>query len=137
MLGKAHARNLYQRLERLDLLTMMRHEGASSYDVIIATDVFIYLGKLDEIFGEIKRLLCPGGFAAFSIETLEALSNGKSSQDVQQDYQLEVTGRYSHSPDYVTRLASANGLQVQKAVATHIRMENGKPINGHLVLLKN
>lgn len=137
MLEKARARNIYQRLERLDLLTMMQHEKASSYDVIIATDVFIYLGKLDEVFSEIKRLLCPGGFVAFSIETLEDSSNEGAGQSVQREYQLEVTGRYSQSLNYVTRLASANGLEVHKVVATQIRMENGKPVNGHLVLLRD
>ncbi len=134
MLEKAHARNLYQRLERLDLLTMMRAEKASSYDVIIAADVFIYLGKLDEVISEIKRLLCQGGFFAFSIETLEALPNEEASQDIQQEYQLESTGRYSHSPGYMTRLASANGFQIREMAATQLRMERGKMVNGYLVL---
>ena len=50
---------------------MMRNEPSGSYDVIIAADVFIYLGKVDEIVQEIKRLLAPGGRFALSIEALE------------------------------------------------------------------
>ncbi len=138
MLGKASERNLYQRLERMDLLTMMRGENASSYDVIIAADVFIYLGKLDEIVSEIRRLLSPGGIFSFSIEALDALPNDeKDSQDVQQEYQLGNTGRYSHSPNYITRLASANGFLAQEMTVTQLRMERDKPVNGYLVLWKN
>jgi len=137
MLEKARAHNLYQRLERLDLLTMMRAEKASSYDVIVAADVFIYLGKLDEIISEIKRLLCPGGFFAFSIEALGGLSNEEVSQGIQREYQLENTGRYSHSTSYINRLAAASGFLVQEMAATQLRMERNKQINGYLVLWKS
>ncbi len=137
MLKKAQARNLYQRLERFDLLTMMQGEKTSCYDVIIAADVFIYLGKIDEIISEVKRLLCPGGVFAFSIEALGALSNEQASQGIQREYQLENTGRYSHSPGYLTRLAAAAGFLQQEMVATQIRLEQDKPINGYLVLWKS
>ena len=134
MLEKARARNVYQRLERLDLLTMMRSEQASSYDVIIAADVFIYLGKLDEIISEIKRLLCPGGVFAFSVEAHAALVNEEAMQGVQPDYQLGHTRRYSHSTDYIARLAAANGFSIQEMAAAQLRLEQSIPINGHLVL---
>ena len=137
MLHMARARNLYQRLEHQDLLVMMQHEKASSYDVIIAADVFIYLGKLDGIFSEIKRLLCPGGIAAFSIEAMETSSVGEANQGVQPEYRLELSGRYSHTPDFVTRLAIADGFQVEKVVSAQIRTENGKPVNGYMVLLRS
>lgn len=137
MLEKAHARNLYQRLERLDLLTMMREEKTSSYDVIIAADVFIYLGKLDDVVSEIKRLLCPGGIFAFSVEALELPSNEEVSQSAQREYQLENSCRYTHSANYINRLASANGFFTHEMAATQIRMELGKSVNGYLVLWKS
>lgn len=137
MLEKARERNLYQRLERLDLLTMMRDEKASSYDVIIAADVFVYIGKLDEIVVEIKRLLRPGGVFAFTVEDLVVLRNGETSQGAQREYQLENTGRYTHSADYITRLASAHGLLLREMVAAQIRKESGKPVNSYLVLWEN
>jgi len=137
MLEKAHARKLYQRLECLDLLTMMQGEQASSYDLIIAADVFIYLGRLDEIICEIKRLLCPGGVFAFSIETLEALSNVEAVQGDEREYQLKNTGRYAHSAKYLNRLASANDFLIQEMVATQIRTEHGKPVIGYMGLWKS
>jgi predicted TPR repeat methyltransferase len=137
MLEKARARNVYQRLEHLDLLKMMQGEKASSYDVIIAADVFIYLGKLDEVISEIKRLLCPGGVFAFSIEALGVLSDEEASQGVQQEYKLESTGRYTHSNNYITRLAFDNGFLPKEMAAAQIRMEDNKPVNGYLVLWKS
>ena len=134
MLEKAQARQLYHRLERLDLLTMMRSEAASSYDVIILADVFIYIGKVDEIIGEIKRLLSPGGVVAFSIETLDASLNEGPSRSVQLDYQLRDTGRYAQSVAYMDRLASAFGFTIKAMVGTPIRVEGGKPVNGYLAL---
>ena len=134
MLKKAHARNLYHRLEHSDLLTMMQGENTSSYNVIIAADVFIYLGRLDEIISEIKRLLCPDGIFIFSIEILEVLSNDETGQSTQREYQLENTGRYSHSLDYMGSLAFANDFTVHRTEVAELRMENGKPINGCLML---
>jgi len=126
MLEKARARNLYQRLVRADLLSMMHAEPASSYGLVIAADVFVYAGKLDEIVGEIKRLLSAGGIFAFSTESMEAVSGSDSG------YRLENTGRYAHSVEYLSGLASTNGFRILEIVATQIRTEHGKPVNGHM-----
>lgn len=134
MLEKAQARKIYQRLERLDLLAMMHGEKSSSYDVIILADVFIYIGKVDEIISEMKRILCPGGVVAFSIETLDALPADGPSQGDPLEYQLKDTGRYTQSVGYMGRLASANGFLINAMVATQIRVEGGKPVNGYLAL---
>ncbi len=137
MLEKARARNLYQRLECSDVLTMIRGEQASSYDLITSADVFIYIGEIDEIIGEIKRLLRPGGFFAFSIEALGALPGVEATQSDERKYQLQETGRYAHSVKYLARLASANGFLVQEMAATQIRTDHGKPIDGYIGLWKS
>ncbi len=71
MLEKARERNLYDRLEHRDLLSMMKLEPASSYDIISAADVFIYVGKLDDVVREAARLLRIGGTLVFSVEAIE------------------------------------------------------------------
>ncbi len=137
MLEKAAARGIYRRLERQNLLTMMLAEKTSSYDVVFSADVFIYIGRIDEIVAEVKRLLVPGGLFAFSIETLETLTDEETDQGVQGDFRLEQTGRYSQSLGYLSRLATANGFLPQQMMATPIRTEQGKPVNGHLILWKS
>ncbi len=131
MLEKARARNLYQRLERSDLLGMMQGEKAASHDLVIAADVFVYVGRLEEIVAEVKRLLTPGGMFAFSTEALE----DAQGEDI--GYRLEPTGRYSHAVAYLSRLAAANGFRVLESVPTRIRTEHGKPVNGHMAVWQN
>lgn len=136
MLEKARVRNLYRRLECSDLLTMMRGETASSYDLVMAADVFVYVGKLDEIVGEVKRLLRPGGFFAFSVESLEKPSGHEARQGGEQGYRLQKTGRYAHAEEYLTRLAIAEDFRVQEIVDAQIRIDRGVPIVGYHTLWK-
>jgi len=137
MLEKTRARNLYQRLEHADLLTMMRGEIAEGYDAIFAADVFPYMGKLDEISVEIKRLLSPGGVFAFTVEALAEPSGGEAKPTAEQEYRLENTGRYTHTASYLNRLASANGFLIAESVATYIRTQRDQPVDGYLVLWKS
>ena len=134
MLEKARERNLYHRLEQLDLLTMMRGEAAASYDVVSAADVFVYLGKLDELVHQAQRLLRPGGFFAFSVESLEALTDDTASLSTRRDYQLNTTGRYAHSIAYLARMAAHNGFDVLSTTGTQSRLDKGKPVQGYLAL---
>lgn len=132
MLAKAQEKNLYQRLEKSELLAMMKNETASSYDVIIAADVFVYIGRLDPVMEEIKRLLRPGGLFAFSVESLEALSGEEGIKD----YQLNQTGRYAHSPGYIDRIALVSGFNKLGLTPDNIRLEKGEPVMGWLALFE-
>ncbi len=134
MLAKAHARGIYQQLVCDDLLTMMRAEPSGSWDVITSADVFIYIGKLDEVIAEAKRLLRPRGMLAFSIETIEAARTGDAAKAQNMDYQLEVTGRYSQSEKYLNQLALDNSFAQEVMTATVLRQESGTPVPGRLVL---
>nr|WP_190272145.1 methyltransferase domain-containing protein [Sideroxydans lithotrophicus] len=134
MLEQARARKLYQRLEQADLVTMMQGEPAASFDVIVAADVFVYLGKLDDVIAEAGRLLRPGGILAFSVEDCDMSPRRSDAQGEVPDYQLKNTGRYGQSLGYLARLASVNGLQIQEEVATQLRIDHGKPILGHICL---
>ncbi|MDD5179978.1 MAG: tetratricopeptide repeat protein [Gallionellaceae bacterium] len=128
MLARAHARNVYHRLVHSDLLPMMRGEETSSYDMIIAADVFVYLGMLDEIVSEAKRLLRAGGYFMFSVEALEALPIEAAVSENKLGYRLNQSGRYAHSASYLERLASASGFTSLSMISTPVRLEDGLPI---------
>ena len=49
----------------------MRQEREATYDLVLAADVFVYIGKLDEMMAEARRVLRPGGLMGFSIENIE------------------------------------------------------------------
>jgi predicted TPR repeat methyltransferase len=134
MLAKARARDIYSRLEHMDLLAMMREEAALSYDMVMSTDVFVYIGRLDELFGEAQRLLRAGGLFAFSVESLDAITGEAPDLPDARDFRLNATGRYTHSLDYVTRIASNNGLEMLSMKEMQVRVEYGRAVTGYLML---
>ncbi len=130
MLEKAAQLNLYHRLEHTDILAMMKKEPDASYDLIAATDVFIYLGALDELVVEAKRLLRPNGIFAFSTECLpESASLAKH-----QGFELNDTGRYTHAISYLNKLANDAEFNILETKEAIIRENDGKPVIGHLSL---
>lgn len=136
MLAKAGSRNVYDALIRSDLLDMMSKEESSSYDAITSADVFIYVGDIQSIANQARRLLSCRGLFAFSVESL--FPGGLDSSHMQGGltYRLEKTGRYSHSKDYITQLASNSGFDVISIDSSAIRFEQNIPIDGYLVLLR-
>ncbi len=134
MLARARARNIYSRLEHGDLLSMMQNEAPASYDILISADVFIYVGKLDELFGQARRLLRPGGLFAFSVESLDAVTDGGSASVAAPGYQLNPTGRYAHSAAYLLRMASHHGFAILTDMNIQCRLEQGKEVRGRLML---
>jgi predicted TPR repeat methyltransferase len=94
--------------------------------LILAADVFIYVGGLDQVFKATGAALRSGGLLAFSIEEEEG-SDG---------YVLRPTGRYAHSIGYIRRLAEAAGLRELSLEECVLRMDKGQPINGYIVVLE-
>ena len=109
---------------------MMRGEAAASYDLVAATDVFIYVGALDGLVAEAKRILRRNGVFAFSAESLEALSASISMTD-SSDFRLQETGRYVHSIKYLNRLAEECGFKVLEIKEEPCRQEKGGQIMGY------
>ncbi len=138
MLEKARARNVYQRLVHGDLISTMQEEKAAGYDLIVAADTFIYLGKLDDVAREAERLLADGGLFAFSVEALEALPGTPPGAPPPSDYQLQPAPscRYAHSSEYIDRLASENHLAVRHRAMAHLRNSVGTSVRGYLVVME-
>jgi len=140
MLEKARERGLYHRLEHADLLSLMEREPASSYDIIAAADVFIYLGNLAGIVREAARLLRAGGLFVFSVEAIETMGETRpppanAGTQPRNDYRLLASGRYAHAADYLRSLARDNGFGKVDIAAADIRLERGVPVRGWLAML--
>jgi predicted TPR repeat methyltransferase len=129
MLDKARAHSIYTRLENADLLAALQCEPGASYDAVTATDVFVYIGKIDAIVAEARRVLRQGGLFGFSVEALDPLD-----KETKQDAKLLMSGRYAHAAPYLRRLAEQHGFTVVHFSATDIRLERGAPIAGWLAL---
>lgn len=134
MLAKAEARGGYTRLMQGDLLPAMQAEPSATFDVIVAADVFIYVGKIDAVVAQAQRLLAPGGLLAFTVESMEAAEPSPDDADLARGHRLERSGRYTHAEAHLRALAAQHGLRVLTHQATTIRQDKGRSLAGLLVI---
>jgi len=125
MLVRAKERNLYDELVEGDL-TVGLGTAKDAYDVVIAADVFVYVGELKQVFEATARALRPNGLFAFSLEAEEG----------DDGFVLRPTGRYAHSVGYMRTLAEATGLREVHLEQSVLRMDKGQPIDGYIVVLR-
>lgn len=124
MLDKARARELYDELHCGDLVPTLETESGA-WELLLAADVFVYLGDLAAVLAASSRALRPGGWLLFSVE-----------QGDQEDFVLGKSGRYAHSVDYLRGLADATGLSVCAIRETILRQDFGQDVKGWLLALQ-
>ena len=125
MLGQARRRGLYRRLEHADLRDFLAAH-AEPADLILAADVFTYVGTLDDLFVQVRRLLAPDGVFAFTLER----------DDADEDFRLLPTLRYAHSEAYVRRLAARHGFTVRDIITDGLRTDQARTLPALYVYLQ-
>lgn len=123
MLDAAAARGLYDALWQGDVA---EHLAATErrYDVLVAADVFIYVGALEAVFAGARRVLRPGGWFAFSVEPAAS------------GLQLQPSLRYAHGDDHVQALAAAQGFGVRQVERGALRRDERHTVAGRYWLLQ-
>jgi predicted TPR repeat methyltransferase len=124
----AAGRPLYDRVVTSHLVPGLE-AFENAFDLILAADVFIYVGALDAVMPAAARALRPGGWMAFSLERLDPAVSDSSVAAQGFDFHL----RYRHSLGYVRKAATAAGLAEVAAVSAHLR-DDVPP--GWLVILR-
>jgi predicted TPR repeat methyltransferase len=127
MLDIARSKGRYRELHEAEIEAFLHRPEtlAMGYDLVIAADVFVYVGRLDEVFARLREVLPAGGLLAFSVEHDEA-----------GDYQLQPSSRYAHGERYIAELAQANGFERLPPQSAPVRQENKMDIPGRLELLR-
>ena len=123
MLAKARALKLYDRLATGDLLDALSGRPGRR-DLLVAADTLPYLGDLAPVFDGAARVLRPGGWFAFSTETIEGDS-----------FVLKADGRYAHGRRYVERM-TAGRFEVAGEVTAPLRRAAGRTVVGDFFLLR-
>ncbi|MCL4791753.1 MAG: tetratricopeptide repeat protein [Gammaproteobacteria bacterium] len=126
MLDKARARKLYDELVVGELCAFMTSRPAA-FDLVLLADTLVYFGALEEAFRTAHSTLTPGGIFAFALE---------SRPDNGPDHQLELHGRYSHRPDYVTRLLTASGYTLRSLEPVVLRRELNTDVAGIAIVAR-
>jgi len=125
MLEQARKLGVYRELIHADLGEFLA-ATALRPDLILAADVFVYVGDLATVFRSARRLLDPGGCLAFTVE------RAKEGEDIQ----LLPSLRYAHSEAYVRRLADEARFTSVRISEAPIRHDQTTPIMGLYVYLE-
>jgi len=124
MLEECKSKEIYNDLF-LDDIENFLNNTSTTYDLIVAADVFIYIGSLDLIFNTVSNVLNQNGFFIFSIEYVKGY-----------DFELQPTRRYGHTLTYIEKLSLKMGLNIIEIKSELIRKENSEDIKGFTVLLQ-
>src|ERR1700761_840673 len=119
MIERAAATKLYDELHVAEAVHWLR-ATAERHDLVVACDVFIYLGDLAPMFEAVARVLVPGGVFAFTVEEGHADAG----------YDLLPTLRYAHSEAWLRELARAHALRVTRCERATLREGHGEAIVG-------
>jgi predicted TPR repeat methyltransferase len=124
MVERARDKGVYDDLATGDVCQYLQ-ASQQKYDLIMATDVFPYIGDLSFVFKTISEHAMHDCYFIFSVETAH-----------EQDYVLRSSGRFAHSRHYIESLANSHNFVIADSRATDLRMEGTQPIKGDLFVLK-
>jgi predicted TPR repeat methyltransferase len=125
MLDKAATLGVYERLVRADVIEHLQ-SSEHRYDLVLAADVFIYIGDLDGVFEGVARVLAPDGVFCFSVELAAP----------ERTFELRPSLRYAHGEPYLRSLAERHGFALRRSLARPIREEQGTAIDGLFLYLE-
>lgn len=121
MLEAARATGAYDALHQAELLDFLARQPPRSLDLVLAADVFIYVGTLEPVFAAVRRVLAADGVFAFTVEEAPAAV----------DWELRATARYAHSARHLDTLAARHGFtDAAPAERITLRLEQRQPVAG-------
>lgn len=125
MIEKAHEKAVYDELAVADAVATLE-AAPQTYDLVIAADVFPYIGRVDEVFRACRGALRNDGLFAFSTEADESIDT----------YVLRPTNRYAHAAAYLRQEAARAGFVEAGFESVVLRKDRGKPVDGYLFVLR-
>jgi predicted TPR repeat methyltransferase len=126
MLARAAERQLYDGLDCDDIRAWLAARPGS-FDLLVAADVLVYIGALDELFAHARTAARAGAAFCLSVERDDVAA---------QAYALGAAGRYLHSRAYLEQVAQATGWRIEQAADVTLREDGGRPVAGLLLLLR-
>jgi len=128
MVEIAHEKDLYETLYVAEVEDFLEDNDDEPFDLITATDVLPYLGALEPLFFGAAENMVPGGIFVFSSEALPE-GDGRS-------YIVGPHQRFLHSEAYIRARLADTGFDVVEVGEINVRMQDGQPSPGHLVIAR-
>jgi predicted TPR repeat methyltransferase len=125
MIEQARALGVYDHLVHADITEHLRHAN-ERHDLVLAADVFIYIGDLAPIFEAVGEVVSAGSLFCFSTEVAGPETRG---------FELLPSLRYAHAESYLRGLAGQHGFEVVKLSRELIREDQRRAIDGVFVYL--
>lgn len=124
MLAVAAQKQIYDELITQDITTYLtdKHE---QFDLIMAGDVFVYMGQLDTILNLAYAALRDQGLIIFNAEI-----------GTESDFKMNQSGRFSHHKSYIDSLAKKYHFNIRNYQTCLTRMQNNEAVYGHLYVLQ-
>ncbi|GEO83098.1 MULTISPECIES: methyltransferase domain-containing protein [Alphaproteobacteria] len=130
MVEIAHEKDLYETLYVAEVEDFLEDNDEEAFDLITATDVLPYLGALEPLFFGAAENMADGGLFIFSSETLpDDILAGRP-------YMVGPHQRFAHSEAYVRERLAATGFEIVEISDINVRMQDGNPTPGHLVIAR-
>ena len=106
------------------------------FDLIVAADIFPYLGELEDFFEAISKNISLGGMLAFSCETLPDQNFKEPYPD--KGWTITPYQRFAHHEIYIKAfLKRYHFSKIHTFEAITVRTEEGAPIAGWLVIAQS
>ena len=128
MVEIAHEKDVYETLFVAEVEDFLDDNDEDAFDLITATDVLPYLGALEPLFFGAAENLTPGGLFIFSSETLPQADT--------RPYAVGPHQRFLHAESYIRERLTATGFELVEMTGINVRMQEGEPSLGHLVIAK-
>lgn len=128
MVEIAHEKDLYETLYVAEIEDFLEDNDDEPFDLVTATDVLPYLGALEPLFFGVAEIMVEGGIFVFSSEML--------AEDAGEAYKVGANQRFLHKESYVRARLDATGFDVVEITDINVRMQDGNPSPGHLVVAR-
>lgn len=130
MVEIAHEKEIYETLYVAEVEDFLEDNDDDAFDLITATDVLPYLGALEPLFFGTAENMTPGGIFVFSSETLpDDVLAGRT-------HMVGPHQRFAHAQTYVKERLEATGFELVEITDINVRMQDGNPTPGHLVVAR-
>ena len=125
MVAKSRALGVYDSLHAQELVAFLL-QTTEQADLVLAADVFIYVGQLEAVFEALSPRVRRGGWLAFTVE----------EADPGFQVQLHSSLRYAHALDYLQQLAALHGWHWARVHRAPLRLDQAQPLMGAYVYLQ-